>query len=117
VLRPHQIGRKPVTFIAAGPSISVILPFPHETLAFFCDLGIRDDSCYAFGGFELWWFDKEHSICRCCRSRWTDLRRQVEAHSLDRAAGLLWRHRAALFLRHKVMSQDRKLQVLSQSCD
>jgi hypothetical protein len=82
-----------------------------------CVLGIRDDSCYAFGGFELWWYDKEHDVCRCCRSRWADLRRRVEEHSLDRAAGLLWHNRAALFLRHKVLSEDRKLQFLSHSCN
>ncbi len=80
-------------------------------------LGIRDSSCYAFGGFELWWYDKEHDVCRCCRSRWTDLRRRVEAHSLDRAAGLLWHNRATLFLRRKVLSEDRTLQTLSQACN
>ena len=25
-----------------------------------CVLGIRDDSCQSFGGFQLWWYDKEH---------------------------------------------------------
>jgi len=82
-----------------------------------CVLGIRDSSCYAFGGFELWWYDKEHDVCRCCRSRWADLRRRVEEHSLDRAAGLLWHNRATLFLRHKVLSQDRTLQILAHSCN
>jgi len=82
-----------------------------------CVLGIRDSSCYAFGGFELWWYDKEHGVCRCCRSRWADLRRSVEAHSLDRAAGLLWHNRATLFLRRKVLPEDRTLQILAQSCN
>ena len=46
-------------------------------------LGVKDDTCPAFDGFELWWYDKRHDICRCCRSRWSDLKRQVEGHSLD----------------------------------
>lgn len=80
-------------------------------------LGIRDNSCHSFGGFELWWYDREHDVCRCCRSRWSDFRKQIEEHSLDHAATLLWHHRRTLFLRHKVLSQDRKLQSLTQLCN
>jgi len=79
-----------------------------------CVLGIRDSSCCTFGGFELWWYDREHDVCRCRRSRWSDFRRQVEEHSLDHAASLLWHNRSMLFLRHKVLSQDRMLQILTQ---
>jgi len=82
-----------------------------------CVLGVRTDSCYAFGGFELWWYDREHDVCRCCRSSWSDFRRQIEEHSLDHAASLLWHNRDTLFLRHKVLSQDRKLQLLTQICN
>ena len=80
-------------------------------------LGVKDDGCAAFGGFELWWYDKKHDICRCCRSRWSDLKRQVEGHSLERAAGILWHSREALFLRDRHLSQDRKLMRLTQLCN
>lgn len=82
-----------------------------------CILGVRDSSCCAFGGFELWWYDKEHDVCRCCRSHWSDLRKRVEEHSLEHATGLLWHNRATLFLRHRVLSQDRMHQILAQSCN
>ena len=80
-------------------------------------LGVRDHSCHAFGGFQLWWFDKRHGICRCCRSQWSDLRRQVEEHSLDQAAAILWHQRSELFLRHRQLSQDRKLLHFAQLCN
>ncbi len=80
-----------------------------------CVLGIRDNSCCAFGGFELWWYDKARDVCLCCRSRWSDLRRRIEEHSLDHAASLLWHNRATLFLRRRVLSQDRTLQIMTPS--
>jgi hypothetical protein len=80
-------------------------------------LGVRNDTCPAFDGFELWWYDRRHDICRCCRSRWSDLRRQIEGHSLDHAATILWHRRDALFLRDKRLSEDRKLLRLSQLCN
>jgi hypothetical protein len=80
-------------------------------------LGVKDDTCPAFDGFELWWYDKLHDICRCCRSRWSDLRRQVEGHSLDDAAAILWRNRKALFLRDHHLSEDRKLLQLNHLCN
>jgi hypothetical protein len=80
-------------------------------------LGIKDDSCYAFGGFQLWWYDRQHDVCRCCRSRWSDFRRQIEEHSLDRAAAILWHSRNALFLRHRQFSQDRRLTRMAQFCN
>jgi hypothetical protein len=82
-----------------------------------CVLGIKDNSCYAFGGFQLWWYDKQSDVCRCCRSRWSDFRRLIEEHSLDRAAATLWHSRDTLFLRHKHLSQDRKLTRLAQCCN
>jgi hypothetical protein len=41
----------------------------------------------------------------------------VEEHSLDHAAALLWHNRGTLFLRRKVLSQDRKVQLLTQICN
>ena len=78
-------------------------------------VGIRDNGCCAFGGFELWWYDREHDVCRCRRSRWSDFRREVEEHSLDHAASLLWHNRATLFLRHKPLTQDRSLALTAPS--
>ncbi len=79
-----------------------------------CVLGIRDDSCQSFGGFQLWWYDKQHDTCHCCQSRWADLRKRVEQCSLDKAARVLWHKRNALFLRGRHFSQDKKLAALAQ---
>ena len=46
-----------------------------------CVLGIRDDSCCAFGGFELWWYDKVHDVCLCCRSRWLKQKSRIPIRS------------------------------------
>ncbi len=80
-------------------------------------LGVKDDACPAFDGFELWWYDRQHDVCRCCRSRWSDLRRQVEGHSLDDAAAILWQSRNALFLRDRHLSEDHKLLHLNHLCN
>ena len=80
-------------------------------------LGVRDDSCQAFGGFELWWYDRQHDICRYCRSSWASLRRRIEAYSLDRAASRLWQRRNELFVRHKQLSQDAKLLRMTHLCN
>jgi hypothetical protein len=69
-------------------------------------VGVRSTASYAYGGFELWWYDRQHDICRCRRSRWSDLRQQIEEHSLDHAASFLWHNRATLFLRQKRPPQD-----------
>ncbi len=80
-------------------------------------LGIRDINCRSFGGFELWWYDRERDVCRCRRSRWSDFRQQIEEHSLEHAASLLWRNRTTLFLRHRVIPQDRPVPLLTPSCN
>ena len=80
-------------------------------------LGVRDIGCHASGGFELWWYDRENDVCRCRRSRWSDFRQRIEEHSLDHAASLLWHNRNTLFLRHKVLPQDRPIQILTPSCN
>jgi hypothetical protein len=79
-------------------------------------LGVRDPG-YQACGFELWWYDREHDVCRCRRSRWSDFRQQIEEHSLEHAASLLWRNRTTLFLRHRVMPQDRPVPILTPSCN
>ena len=66
----------------------------------YCDgvLAVKDDACPAFDGFELWWYDKKHDICQCCRSRWSDLRKHVEKYTLDHAASIVggdWPERLA----------------------
>ena len=82
-----------------------------------CVLGVRDDSCQSFGGFQLWWYDKQHDTCHCCHARWSDLRRRVEQYSLDRAARRLWRQRNALFLRNKHHREDHKIAKWEQMCN
>jgi hypothetical protein len=80
-------------------------------------LGVRNATSPAFDGFELWWYDKQHDICRCCRSRWSDLRKQIEGHSLDHAAAILWHSRNALFLRDRHLPDDPKLLRLNHLCN
>jgi len=85
----------------------------------YCDnvLGVRDDNCQAFGGFQLWWYDKRRDTCHCCQSHWADLRRQIGEYSLDQATDALWRHRDALFIRSRQLSQDRRLRLMTQLCN
>ncbi len=80
-------------------------------------LGVQDDNCQAFGGFQLWWYDKRHNACHCCQSRWSDLRRQISEHSLDQAADELWHHRDMLFVRSRRLSQDRQVLLMTQLCN
>ena len=85
----------------------------------YCDrvLAVRDDACPAFGGFALWWYDKKHGVCRCCRSHWSDQKKQIEAHTLDETAAILWRDRDALFLRDRPLSDDHKLMQINHLCN
>ncbi len=82
-----------------------------------CVLGVRDDACQAFGGFQLWWYDKQHDTCHSCRSRWADLRKHVDQCSLEKAARVLWHKRNALFLRGRHLSEDKKLTTLVRCCN
>lgn len=77
-----------------------------------CVLGIKDDQYRDFGGFKLWWFNKDRGVCESCESHWIDPRKKVEHCSLDKAAKILWRHRHHLFVRRKQLSEDEKLQTL-----
>lgn len=66
-----------------------------------CDyvLAVKDDRYHSFGGCQLWWYDHEKELCMSCGSRWTNMRKVVESHSLKEAAKTLWRKRRSLFLR------------------
>jgi len=76
-------------------------------------LGVRDDTYRSFGGFQLWWYDRQHGTCQTCKSHWSDLRRHVEQYSLEKAARVLWHKRNALFLRNRPFCQDPKLEKLA----
>jgi hypothetical protein len=80
-------------------------------------LGVQDGTCPSFGGFQLWWYDRQHGLCQTCRARWSDLRKTVERCSLDQAAKILWQNRKALFLRNRHFSEDRRLRRLAQLCN
>ncbi len=82
-----------------------------------CVLGIRDNRYCSFGGFQLWWYDKQRDICRCCHSRWSSIRKRIERYSLDKTAKILWRKRNSLFLRHRCLSQAKKLLALGHLCN
>lgn len=75
-------------------------------------LGVKDRRYRSFGGFQLWWYDRQRDVCSCCESCWSDVGKKVMYHSLDKAAKILWRHRNCLFLRGKRLFEDRKLITL-----
>jgi len=77
-----------------------------------CVLGIKGDRYRAFGGFQLWWYDKERGVCDCCESHWSDPRKKLTHYSLDKAAKILWRHHNSLYMRTKHLSEDKKLETL-----
>ena len=77
-----------------------------------CVLGIKDNRYRSFGGFQPWWYDKQRDICNCCQSYWSSVRKNVECHSLDKAAKILWRKRNSLFLRTKHLSEDKRLMTV-----
>ena len=72
-------------------------------------LGIKGDRYRAFGGFQLWWYDKQFDICNYCESRWSDGRKRIRRCSLDRAANILWHNRRSLYVRHKHLTEDKRL--------
>jgi len=79
-----------------------------------CVLGVKDDQYHSFNGFQLWWYDKQRDVCNCCQSNWTNVRKKVERHSLDKAAKILWHRRNSLFIRNKNLFEDRKLLALAR---
>ena len=76
--------------------------------------GVKDDPYKSFGGFQLWWFDKQRGVCDCCESHWTDRRKKLAHYSLDKAAKILWRHRDSLYVRKKHVSEDKRIQTLER---
>lgn len=77
-------------------------------------LGVKDDKYRSFGGFQLWWFDKERDACHCCASTWADGRKRVENVRLNKAARMLWRRRKVLFLRSRPLLADPALKHLAR---
>ncbi len=75
-------------------------------------LGLRGDQYRSFGGFQLWWYDKQLDVCNRCGSHWGDANRKVQQCSLNRAASILWHNRRALFLRHKHLQEDTRLMAV-----
>lgn len=73
-----------------------------------CILGIKGDQYKSFGGFQLWWYDKERGVCDRCDSHWSDPRKKLVHYNLDKAAAILWRHRNSLYMRTKHSSEDRE---------
>jgi len=71
--------------------------------------GIKGDRFRAFGGFQLWWYDKQLDICNCCGSYWFDGRKRIQHYSLGRAANILWHNRRSLFVRSKHLPDDKRL--------
>jgi hypothetical protein len=76
--------------------------------------GIKGDQYRSFGGFQLWWYDKQLDICSCCESYWSDGRKKVRHCSLNRAAKILWHKRDSLFLRSKHLPDDKKLVTIGR---
>ena len=76
--------------------------------------GIKDDQFRAFGGFQLWWYDKHLDVCSYCESHWSDGRKTIHHCSLNKAARILWHHHKSLFLRHKHLDEDKRL--MSANC-
>jgi len=71
--------------------------------------GIKGDRFRAFGGFQLWWYDKQLDVCNCCESYWFDGRKRIQHYSLDRTANVLWHNRQSLYVRSKHLPDDKRL--------
>jgi hypothetical protein len=69
--------------------------------------GLKGDQFRAFGGFQLWWYDRQLDVCNRCESHWTDAARKVQQCSLNRAASI-----RSLFLRHKHLEEDQRLMAV-----
>ena len=80
-------------------------------------LGIKGDKYCAFGGFQLWWYDKHRGVCDCCEATWSDPRKRVTHHNLDKAAKTLWRHRHELYVRTQHVDEDHKIQSIEHLDD
>ena len=74
-------------------------------------LALKDDQFRSFGGFQRWWYDKQHNVCHSCGSRWADGTKEIESCSLKKAAKILWHHRDSLFLYTRGLSGYEKSKV------
>ena len=77
-------------------------------------LGVKDDKYRSFGGFQLWWYERERDVCFCCYSSWSDGRKKVEHHSLDKAAKMLWHGRKHLYVRSRQLIEDHGLHTFEK---
>jgi hypothetical protein len=77
--------------------------------------GLKGDQFRSFGGFQLWWYDKQLDVCNRCESHWADARRGVQQCSLSRAASILWHNRRSLFLRHRRLQEDSRLMAVGHT--
>lgn len=75
-------------------------------------LGVKDDKYRSFGGFQLWWYERDRNACSCCWSAWSDRRKRVEHYSLDKAAKMLWHSRKHLYVRSRQLIEDHSLHNL-----
>jgi hypothetical protein len=74
--------------------------------------GIKDDRYKSFGGFQLWWYDKQLDICNRCESHWSDRRKRIHRCTLNAAANILWHNRRSLYLRSKQLNHDKRLKAV-----
>jgi len=72
-------------------------------------LGIKGDQYKSFSGFQLWWYDRQFDVCNCCESHYADGRKQVRRYSLNAAANILWHNRKLLYVRSKILNEDKRL--------
>ena len=72
-------------------------------------LGVKHDRYRSFGGFQLWWYERDRDTCLCCYSSWSDGRKRVEHYSLDKAAKTLWHARKHLYVRSRQLVEDNGL--------
>jgi hypothetical protein len=71
--------------------------------------GIKDDRYRSFGGFQLWWYDKQFDVCNRCESFWFDGRKRIRHYSLNRAAKILRHNRRSLYVRSRQLTDDKRL--------
>lgn len=74
--------------------------------------GIKDDRYKSFGGFQLWWYDKQLDVCNRCESHWSDGRKRIHQCTLNTAANILWHNRKSLYIRSKQLTDDRRLSAV-----
>jgi len=76
-----------------------------------CILGIKGSQFQGFGGFQLWWYDKQLGTCHFAESHWADRRRQVKDCRFNKAVQTLWSSRMSVFLSTKHIPPDNRPKV------